>query len=122
MNPKACERRERIRHQTFAACLVDRGNNTIGHSHTKAPLPRGDCGGETRRATTDDKNVCLSQVAYQCSNTSSEQKPGPIAASTLHSPALGRRSIMNFSSTARTEAEERLPVLRRLSHEALSAP
>src|SRR3984957_1398570 len=58
---------------------------------------------------------------YHRSKTNSEQKPGPRAPRMLQVPGSGRRRVMNSSRTTRTEAEERLPTLRRHCQEASSA-
>ena len=54
---------------------------------------------------------------YQRNRTSSEPKPGPMAARMLQVPGAGRARVMVISSTAKTEAEERLPMVRRASHD-----
>src|ERR1700675_2790719 len=61
-------------------------------------------------------------VPYHCRRRSSEQKPGPMAASRPIAPGSGRRCFITSSSTTSTEAEERFPTLRRQSQEASSCP
>src|ERR1700761_8193085 len=54
-------------------------------------------------------------------STSSEQKPGPIAARSPHVPGAGRQCCNVSSKTNKTEAEDRLPVLRRQLQETSRA-
>src|SRR5271169_4615478 len=61
-------------------------------------------------------------VPYHCRSRSSEQKPGPMAASRPIAPGSGQRCFITSSSTTSTEAEERFPTLRRQSQEASSCP
>src|SRR5580658_5002880 len=51
-------------------------------------------------------------------STSSEQNPGPMAASILIVPGAGLLCIYTSSSTSSTDVEEMLPTLRRQFHDA----
>src|SRR5258708_6520734 len=61
-------------------------------------------------------------MLYQRSSTTSEQKPGPIAAITPRVPVGGRRCAITSSSTHSTEADDRFPILRRQSHDTCNSP
>src|SRR5271166_289110 len=78
------ERLERIRHQAFAASLVDGWRGGIGHHDIEAFETRGDRRNQASGAASDDEDVGLThhgvRLTYHVSKTSSEQKPGPIAA------------------------------------------
>ena len=83
-----------IRHQAFAAYLVDRGPGGIGNNNPQALLAGSDGCGKSGGSAAGNEYVSLHSPLthyYQRSNTSSEQKPGPIAASRLSVPGAGRR-------------------------------
>jgi hypothetical protein len=56
-NSKLLKRRNRVRHQRFAAGFIDRRSRSVGHDHAESLLPGGDCCGQSCRAPTDDKYV-----------------------------------------------------------------
>src|SRR5438270_1065766 len=118
-NPQFLQRFTSIGHQTFAACFIDGRPCTIGHDHVEATLTRSNGRGETGRPSADYENVGF---LYHCNNRSSEQKPGPMAAITPSVPGAGRRRFITSSNTTSTDADDKLPVLRRQSQDASSSP
>ena len=85
--------------QSFAASLVDGRMARVGQSDAKASAPRGDGCGQAGRPPADHEDVDVLCQSYHLNRTSSEQKPGPIAASSPHVPGAGRRRSMVSSST-----------------------
>src|SRR5437016_5781797 len=73
-------------------------------------------------STSVSKLFSSNDMLHQRSSTTSEQKPGPIAAITPSAPGGGRRCAITSSSTHRTDADERFPVLRRQSHDTCNSP
>src|SRR5271170_6236330 len=59
-------------------------------------------------------------VPYHLNSTSSEQNPGPMAASKPYVPGSGRR-CMKSCNTSSTDVEERLPTRRRQSQDTSRA-
>src|SRR6476646_737074 len=113
-----------VRHQSFATGLIYRRLSTVRHYNAHSLLARGDGCSKASRAAANNKYICIegfSHSLYQRSNNSSEQKPGPIAASTLYVPGLPRWCANTSCKTTSTEAEERLPTCFRHSHESLRA-
>ena len=60
------QRRNRLRHQPFAARLLNRPPPTIRHHHAKALLPRGNCSRKPSRASADHKHVSLLDHSVSC--------------------------------------------------------
>src|SRR6202142_1069983 len=116
------ERGDAVRQQALTAGLVDGRMAGVGEGDAKATAPRGDGRGQAGRASAGHEDVEGLCQSYHLNRTSSEQKPGPIAASRPHVPGAGRRRSMVSSSTWRTDAEERLPALRSQSQETASWP
>ena len=61
------------------------GLREVRHHHTQASLPERNRRGQSRRAATHDENIGVQYVTphqFHLRRTSSEQKPGPMAAST----------------------------------------
>ena len=56
-NAEPLERRQSIRHQSFAACLVDWGALSVRDNHTKAALPCGNCRRQSCGPTTNYENI-----------------------------------------------------------------
>jgi hypothetical protein len=113
-----CQGQQRVRHETFSARLVGRRYDPVGNRNIETSMARRNCRRESRRSSADNEDIAI----YHRNSTSSEQNPGPMAATTLHSPDSGRCPCINFSGTAKTDAEERLPVSRRRCQEASNAP
>src|SRR5215469_17682931 len=122
--PELCERVDPIRHQAFTARFVDGRRAAVCNSDIKSSLSPGECGRQSAGTTSDDEHVIFTfaQSVHHSSATSSEQKPGPMAASRPKVPGSGRRFFMTSSSTTNTDADERFPTRRRQSHEASSCP
>ncbi len=55
VDPQRSRRRQSIRHDPFAARLVDRRPRGVRHGHIQAASPRGNRGGEPRRAAADNE-------------------------------------------------------------------
>src|SRR5271168_2587030 len=122
---------ESSRHQSFAARFVDQWNGAIRHHHAQTMTPRCDSRRQSGRSATDYEDIhrvrktahykfLTEKTSYHSSKTNSAQKPGPIAASNPSVPGSGRRFFMTSSSTTSTEADDKLPVLRRQSQETSS--
>src|ERR1700739_2188939 len=114
-----------VRHQSFAACLIDRRASTVRHNYTQPMPARSNGRSKSRWASANNKYICIENFShpfYQRSNNSSEQKPGPIAARMLYVPGLPRWWASTFCKTTSTEAEERLPTCFRHSHESFRSP
>ena len=106
IDPDIAERRYPVRHQTFAARLVDWRPAPVDDDDIEAAPASCERRGEAGRAATDDDEI---GGAHHCSRRSSEQKPGPIASKTPRLPGRGGAFAMTSSRTMRTEGEERLP-------------
>ena len=94
LNTKRGQAFARIRHQTLTAGLFDGRAKSIGDQNIQTFLPQCDGGCEACGSATDDQCITADHSAltsYHSSNNISEQNPGPIAASMLRDPGLGRR-------------------------------
>lgn len=75
-----------IRHESFAAGFIDGRYGAIGHHHSETLLPRCNGRGQPGRAAANHEYICIEPLLshrYHRNRTNSEQKPGPMAASTL---------------------------------------
>jgi hypothetical protein len=81
-NSKIQQSRNRVRHQAFAASFVRGRKDAIGYGHAAAFPTHRDRRSQTGGSPADNENIRL----YHRDNTSSEQNPGPIAASTCTCP------------------------------------
>ena len=75
-----------VGHQSFATCLIDRRLRAVRHYNAQSLLAGGDGCSKASRTAANNKYICIKIfpiLFYQRSNSSSEQKPGPMAASTL---------------------------------------
>ena len=100
-HPQLLESGYAIRQESLSAGFVDRRVPGIGQGHAKTPAPRGDGGGQARGPSANYKDVGVVERVqdHHLKRSSSEQKAGPIAASTPHVPGAGRRRSMVSSST-----------------------
>lgn len=106
IDPDIPKRRDAVRHQTFAARLVDWRPAPVDDDDIEAAPASRERRREAGRAATDDDEI---GGAHHCSRSSSEQKPGPIASRIPRLPGLGGAFAITSSRTIRTEGEERLP-------------
>ena len=91
----------------FTATFVDRRGrrNALKDGDGKGAFAtQGDRGRETRGAGSSDRNGI---PTYHCSKSSSEQNPGPMAASSPYVPGAGFRRSRNSSSTNNTDDDDR---------------
>jgi len=79
-NAQLAQRRERIRHQAFAASFIDRWLCGVRHHHVEAFELRRNRSGQARWSAAGYEDV---GPIYHRNNTSSEQNPGPMAARML---------------------------------------
>src|SRR5262249_28076848 len=125
---KVPERQQTIWQQAFPARLVDGRRSTVGNQTIESAQSRRAGQRQAGRSAAANNNIGRAWnirvhfSGYQRSNTNSEQNPGPMAASKPSVPGSGRRFFITSSSTTRTEADDRLPTLRKHSHDASSSP
>jgi hypothetical protein len=53
-----------VRHQSFAARLIDRGLGTIRHYYAQTTLARSDCRSKTSRAAANHKYICVEDFSH----------------------------------------------------------
>jgi hypothetical protein len=81
----------RIRHQAFAAGLINRRPKGVGDDNIHTFSAQRDGGREACGTATDDECVTVhGPLVYHSNSNISEQNPGPIAARMLRDPGLGR--------------------------------
>src|SRR5712672_997913 len=96
LNPDLRRRRATVRHQAFAASLIDRWTISIRYHDAESRSSGRDRRRQSCWPTANYKYIRIEHLKiHQRSNTSSEQKPGPAAARMLHVPAAGRFLVMN---------------------------
>src|SRR5579863_5267982 len=110
-HPDFRKRCKPIRHQTFAARLVDRRPPSVDDDDIEPPLAGGECCREACGPAADNDEIGFGgwSGAHHCNRIISEQKPGPIASRIPRLPGFGGPFAITSSSTSRTEGEERLP-------------
>ena len=111
------ECRSTIGHQAFTARFVDGRLGPVRHDYLETALTRRDGGSQTSGSAANHENI---RCSYHCSNKSSEQKPGPMAAINPNVPGAGGRCFMTSSSTTGTDADDKSPIFFGQSQEASS--
>ena len=95
-DPQLFECCSTIGHQAFTARFVDGRLGPVRHHYLEAALACRDGGSQTSGPAANYENI---RCFHHCSNKSSEQKPGPMAAINPNVPGAGQPMFMTSSST-----------------------